>query len=35
LGRLKLHKLTAEHLDEPYAKKLADDGLSARTVGLT
>jgi len=33
LGRLKLHKLTAEHLDELYAKKLADDGLSARTVG--
>jgi integrase len=31
LGRLKLHKLTAEHLDELYAKKLAD-GLSARTV---
>src|SRR5215217_2781487 len=33
LGCLKLHKLTAEHLDELYAKKLADDGLSARTVG--
>ena len=33
LSRLKLHKLTAEHLDELYAKKRTDDGLSARTVG--
>jgi hypothetical protein len=32
LGRLNLRELTAEHLDELYAKKLAE-GLSARTVG--